>query len=44
MAGACVMRAIHFAPDGVASAIPCHARITDLLSLPCLIEQFRADA
>ena len=33
------MRAIHFAPDGLASTVGCHARISDLLSLPGIINK-----
>jgi HAD superfamily hydrolase (TIGR01509 family) len=32
------MRAIHFAPDDIASAVDCHRRITHLLHLPDVLE------
>ena len=38
-ANAAGMRAIHFAPDGSASTIDCHARTGSLLNVPRLLEE-----
>lgn len=43
-ANAAGMRALHYAPGGLASAIECHGRIADLLDLPKLINGLQGAA
>jgi HAD superfamily hydrolase (TIGR01509 family) len=38
------MRALHYAPDGHASAIECHGRIADLLEVPRFINAAKVEA